>query len=130
MGECPRCGGNLTNDHKCPTTSFAKAEYDLHNYLRPELKVFVVQMEDEMRANDHKGKDGWKYSSEERLFAWLMDEVRELYEAMTKARTVREKLRYSDDVISEAADVANIAMMIADLALRKEREGQRAQDNV
>jgi hypothetical protein len=59
-----------------------------------------------------------------------MDEVRELYEAMTKARTVREKLRYSDDVISEAADVANIAMMIADLALRKEREGQRAQDNV
>ncbi len=130
MGECARCGGNLTADHKCPITMFPGAaitilqttELDLNNYLRPELKKFAIDMEDEMRANDHKGKDGWKHSSETSLFAWLMDEVRELYEAMTKARTIKEKDRYEDDVISEAADTANIAMMIADLARRKKEE--------
>jgi NTP pyrophosphatase (non-canonical NTP hydrolase) len=95
---------------------------DLNTFLRPELKTFVIQMEEEMRANDHKGKDGWKTYSESHLFAKLLAEIQELYEAMVKARTVRETHRYIDDVISECADVANFAMMLADNVTKK-REG-------
>lgn len=93
---------------------------DLNTFLRPHLREFAVRMEEEMRANDHKGPDGWRHNSEASLFSWLLDEVRELHEAMARPRTAREQTRYSEDVASEAADVANIASFIADIASRKE----------
>lgn len=85
---------------------------DLNTYIRPELQRFVVAMEDEMQANDHKGRDGWKHKDENQLFTWLLDEVRELHEALTKKRTLREIGHLSDDVMGEAADVGNIASFI------------------
>lgn len=117
FGQCPRCGGLFTSDHKCPDM-LRLTDEDLNVYLRPELRSFVINMEDEMRANDHKGKDGWKHNSLDHLLNHLMDEVRELHAAMTKARTRTEQARYTEDVVSEAADVANVAMMVADVARR------------
>ncbi|RJQ44797.1 MAG: hypothetical protein C4534_06070 [Gaiellales bacterium] len=80
--------------------------------LRLEVAQFAIEMENEMRANDFKGKDAWKHRSLDSLYNWLLKEVTELHEAMTKARTAREAGRYVDDVISESADGGNILMFI------------------
>jgi hypothetical protein len=78
-------------------------------FLRPEVEAFAVAMETELRANDHKG--GWKrkhpsdpcpFYSEDCLDR-LDEEVSELRKA-TKETT-----------LAEAADVANFAMMYADI---------------
>jgi NTP pyrophosphatase (non-canonical NTP hydrolase) len=78
--------------------------------LRPEVRRFAEQMELKLRENDHKG--GWQ---DEHIY-WLIqrigDEHKELIEAV---------LFKTDDVhaiIKECADVANFAMMVADVVHR------------
>ena len=78
--------------------------------LRPEVRRFAEQMELKLRENDHKG--GWL---DEHIY-WLIqrigDEHKELIEAV---------LFKTDDVhaiIKECADVANFAMMVADVVHR------------
>lgn len=72
--------------------------------LRKEVRLFAEQMELKLRKNDHKGH--WDVCRPGYLIDRLKEETKEL-----------EKILYSENpkqIISEAADVANFAMMIAD----------------
>ena len=75
------------------------------SYLRPEVLAFAIAMERELRANDYKG--GWKECDSASLLQHLDEEVYELTEEAMKST--------SENVLSEAADVANLAMMVADV---------------
>lgn len=75
--------------------------------LRPEVQWFAELMEFVLRANDHK--PGWKADSEEALLDRLHEEVAELRTEILSEDRV-------DHVVKEAVDVANFAMMIADVA--------------
>lgn len=71
--------------------------------LRKEVKWFANLMEEVLKENDYKS--GWKKIANSELVLRLLQEVGELIEALIN----------EDDFIEyESADVANIAMMIAD----------------
>lgn len=76
--------------------------------MRIEVEVFAREMEDRLRANDHKG--GWKSCTRGYLLRRLRTELRELVSALNRRGADYD----SSEVVSEAADVANFAMMIAD----------------
>lgn len=74
--------------------------------LRPEVQWFAEQMELTLRRNDHKG--GWKDCDIDWLMERLEEEAKELFYSL---QTPNSK----ESIISEATDVANFAMMIADI---------------
>lgn len=73
--------------------------------LRPEVQRFAELMELRLRANDHK--PGWKQDILPALFRRLQQEAAELDGAIDFGT--------ADEIAREAADVANFAMMIADV---------------
>ena len=86
---------------------------------RPEVRAFADLMEAQLRANDHK--PGWKNDSDLDLFERLGEESAELLAALHRHA---KRLSWGDDWVMEdtaprvgreAADVANFAMMIADV---------------
>jgi hypothetical protein len=84
---------------------------------------FAQLMEKKLRANDHK--DGWEDCPDESLMRMLRDEVEELEEALhiSCPHCGREmKPAFGENVLSETADVANFAMMIADNYTTKKKE--------
>lgn len=92
--------------------------------LRPEVAAFAQALEAQLRANDHKS--GWKGDSVSSLMERLKEEVDELVKALCShlieygraKRGTEEPLLFADtefEVLKEAADVANFAMMIADV---------------
>lgn len=80
--------------------------------LRPEVLAFAQAMEAQLRANDHK--PGWRNDKPENLFVRLTEEASELDHEIAQ-KYVRETLFDPAEVLKEAADVANFAMMIADV---------------
>lgn len=72
---------------------------------RPEVAAFADAMENKLRANDHKG--GWKNDINLDLYYRMEEESRELLTAVATGRV--------DEILGEAADVANFAMMVADV---------------
>lgn len=76
--------------------------------MRDEVKSFAQAMEYKLRRNDHKG--GWEERDTATLFDRLEDEVRELRAAIEDGNPY--------EIVMEAADVANFAMMIAWNALK------------
>ena len=76
--------------------------------VRPQVLWFAQQMEAKLKANDHKG--GWENESIHSLIGRLGQEWRELYDALFPPWK-----RDPERVAEEAADVANFAMMIADV---------------
>ena len=84
---------------------------------RPAVVRFAVVMEQMLRDNDHKGgweDDGWEY-----LWERIKDETSELEEACEQADEACGSEEHRDAwkrVREEAADVANMAMMVADVA--------------
>lgn len=74
--------------------------------IRPEVMAFARLMEAKLRANDHKG--GWRYDSPGELFDRLREEVDELQDVL---------IGQADPAVvgDEAADVANFALMLADV---------------
>jgi hypothetical protein len=102
--------------------------------VRPEVAAFAQLMEQQLRAND--GKGGWKEEQTAYLSRRCGNELEELREANQRQRKEwmqgsppvdakkREALKV--DVGREAADVANFAMMIADVcgALEARRAGR------
>lgn len=95
------------------------------NGLRGEVLAFALLMERELRENDHKG--GWDECGPGWLLRRLGQEVDELRRAMKRHEDLRRK-NYLDpgeqsvhlerarrELASEAADVANFAMMIVDV---------------
>lgn len=84
----------------------ADALFNLGKALpRNEVYIYAEAMEAELKENDHKG--GWKDCSIEFLVSKLHEEVDELIEAVCYGTPER--------ILSEAADIGNIAMMIADV---------------
>ena len=78
--------------------------------LRPEVRRFAEQMEKVLRENDHKG--GWHNEHVYWLTQRLGDEHQELIHAL---------IDHPDDIyaiVKECADVANFAMMVADVVYR------------
>lgn len=87
--------------------------------LRAEVRAFAEAMELKLRQNDHKG--GWGKEGIWWLKGRIDEEVRELEEAIHilnfKGRSYRATITEDEAmkaVASEAVDVANFAMMIAD----------------
>ncbi len=78
------------------------------SHVRPSVAWFAEQMEAKLRENDHKA--GWLTQHPVILLDLLRGEVRELRNAVGD----NLKTLDSDEVVREAADVANFAMMIAD----------------
>jgi len=74
--------------------------------MRPSILRFAEVMEQKLARNDWKC--GWNNEPQEWLFERLLHEVGELAEAIGKMD--------SQAIIEEAADVANFAHMIADVA--------------
>lgn len=89
--------------------------------IRKEVAWFAQEMEAKLRKNDHKG--GWRGCRFSELFPRIMHERDELLLAAAplKLDTVEEIVTRQDacDVIRECADIANFAMMIADLVRLK-----------
>jgi NTP pyrophosphatase (non-canonical NTP hydrolase) len=101
LWECPDCGFRFDAIHAdgtCP----ACHEVD----TREEVRWFAVQMEAKLKENDHKG--GWDNCQ----YRYLLDRLREEVDELIQAFWDQEKT--TEDIVSEAADVANFAMMIAD----------------
>jgi len=97
---------------------------------RPVVRWFAAAMEVELRTNDHKG--GWDDCTLGYLAKRLREEVDELVAAATEghvnANVGDEGYRRAPwteadaaRVLSEAADVANFAMMVADVCARRAR---------
>lgn len=90
---------------------------------RTEVNKFAEAMEVELKENDYKG--GWKECSLDFLINKLEEEVNELKNMAKQYDYVRHKKllpNYEQAMehnrkclLSEAADVGNIAMMIADI---------------
>lgn len=72
--------------------------------LRKEVKWFAARMELKLKANDHKG--GWHNEYAEYFLSRMTDEFEELVAALETGNT--------EQSISECADIANFAMMLAD----------------
>ncbi len=72
--------------------------------IRPDVLWFAQLMEDKLRANDYK--PGWKNCTPEYLYSKLIGKVSNLYSEICNG---------SGDQFKEAANVANYAMMIADV---------------
>ena len=70
------------------------------------LLEFAIAMETKLRANAHKG--GWQNCTMAYLTRRLGQEAGELRRAIARNAPSKE-------VVAEAADVANFAMMIADV---------------
>ncbi|MHB8124688.1 MAG: hypothetical protein ACYDEJ_03425 [Desulfitobacteriaceae bacterium] len=77
---------------------------------REPVKWFAEQMEDILRKNDHK--TGWHDYSNAFLLFRLRQSTQELdYSLRHRSQTL---IPSADEIIREATDVANFAMMIAD----------------
>lgn len=79
--------------------------------VREEVCWFAEIMESQLAQNDHK--PGWKNDSLRSLLKRIREEVDELGSAIEKTHDDRHARAL--DICSEAADVANFAMMISDL---------------
>lgn len=92
---------------------------------RSSVEWFAKRMEVELRANDHKG--GWDRMGLGEISTRVHQEAKELSRVLA---TFREQhatgfipIETIHSIISEAADVANFAMMLADNARKLLPEG-------
>lgn len=77
--------------------------------LRPEVQAFARLVETQLRANDHKG--GWSGCSPEWLVAKLSEELGEVARYVVR----RADRGHAAEVAKECADIAAVAMMLADV---------------
>lgn len=88
-------------------SEFSRFKVPIHNY---EVTKFVELMRLKLEKNRHK--PGWKKDDPLALFKRLLEEATELYDAVV----LRGNDYHAAEAIGlEAADVANFAMMIADV---------------
>lgn len=79
--------------------------------LRVPLDKFVLEMEKKLLENDHKG--GWSFDSIASLTLRVKEEFDELRDAVL-AHLASGDEATALNVVEEAADVANMVMMVAD----------------
>jgi NTP pyrophosphatase (non-canonical NTP hydrolase) len=91
--------------------------------MHKSVAWFTEQMEQKLKENRHKG--GWSKCERWWLIKRLKEEVYELDLSMGR------HLSNSEEIIREAADVANFAMMIADNEKRRihRREKRKEKTN-
>lgn len=95
--------------------------YTLLTTVRPEVQWFAIEMEKKLALNDHK--TGWKDCEVDMLISRLEEETQELKDEWWKrkndfGRSAGEGFMFTssnEDLIKECADIANFAMMVADL---------------
>lgn len=81
---------------------------------RPVVMRFAEAMERELRENDHKG--GWDDESWRQLLPRLKEESNELRDMLRGGPSKwLTYANFAECILSEAADIANFAMMIADV---------------
>ena len=85
--------------------------------LRPSVRWFAEQMELKLRANDHKG--GWADERMRYLMKRLYGEAWELSLVLERSQADTNDECLDPNIVGEAADVANFAMMVADNTRRK-----------
>lgn len=85
----------------------------------PEIKLFFDAMVHKLGKNVHKGK--WQDLDLQATIRKLKEEVAELEAAVEIGNTV--------DIILEAADIANFALMAANIAVRDAVDGKKASDS-
>lgn len=73
-----------------------------------ELKQFIDAMRYKLKKNEHKGK--WEDLNLSTAISRLKDELLELEEAISRGSEI--------EIILEAADVANFAMMVANISMK------------
>lgn len=91
---------------------------------RQSVRRFATAMEAQLRKNDSKGADGWLYETYDAMLSRLADESEELKGEIMKLAKIPEDGDATgtlERVVKEAADVANFAMFIADLAYKGDR---------
>jgi hypothetical protein len=119
---CPNCGHPATQRY-CSVCgqklSWKKTSIEYHG-PRHQVVQFAKAMEVELLENDYKG--GWKDCNSSFLLEKLDEEVAELKEVVKLCRFTegnsgekKPNLELRRNVSSEAADVGNIAMMLADI---------------
>ena len=79
---------------------------------RPEVDAFADAMEAKLRANDHKRH--WRFLDMRTLSRLLTHEIEELRLAVERCDP--------EEVLREAADVANFCMMTADMVKRNPKK--------
>lgn len=76
--------------------------------LRPEVLRMAQEMEKRLREHDDdRGRTGWKQCDVAYLVARLREETEELINALIDKAG-------APSVLAEAADIGNLAMMVAD----------------
>jgi len=93
--------------------------------IREALQKFVEQQELVLRDHDHKGEAGWLKKSLKDLYAGLCIEVDELDDALDTYEDTPDDVERKE-LIRECCDVANFAMMIADLVQEMEKKRNEA----
>ena len=86
-------------------------------HQRDTVKWFANYMEHVLLDNDHKG--GWRNIPLEELFSRLANETGEL---QTEINFPEQDMAA---IIKECADIANFAMMVADVARKKAEETKK-----
>ncbi len=89
--------------------------------VRVEVQWFASKMEEKLALNDHK--TGWKDCEVDMLIDRMQEEIDELKNAWWKrkndwGRSAGEGFMFvatNEELIKECADVANFAMMVADV---------------
>lgn len=91
--------------------------------MREGVRQFAEVMERKLQKHDADWR--WDGCSERYLFRRLLEEVAELFDEMNETTPA---LGDGDEycVVLEAADVANYAMMIADVYRQRAQRSQRA----
>ena len=79
--------------------------------MREQVQWFAEQMEIKLLENDSKG--GWEGCNLYWLVSRINEETKELTRAIDTHRDLGDNRK---EIIRESADIANFAMMIADLA--------------
>lgn len=77
------------------------------NVVDPRLEWFVERMREKLAVPRNQEKGDWRGADTDYIFGLLMKEVMELHRAILTGTGMK--------VIEEAADVANFAMMLADM---------------
>lgn len=81
--------------------------------LRPEVQRFAEAMETQLRANDHK--PGWQQDDPLDLCDRIQQELDELIQAIEGNK---DGAPPDSEVMREAADVGNFALMVWDIVWR------------
>jgi NTP pyrophosphatase (non-canonical NTP hydrolase) len=102
--------GKVTDDIQ----SVARQHYpDIDTYVDQKVNWFALYMKNKLTLNLYKGK--WDNYTVQWLFEKLLVEISELYNATVKY----DNEEYYEKIINESADIANYALMIADIINKK-----------